>query len=256
MCSTVSGWGLLYTQYVCPDGSSPPMDYNSPSLNQLIACKLSVLPLQPPPKICLSCLGNPIYAGTGQKMQAETDYDGMPGMKFTRTYWSNNGAFSSVLNQTFVNNSTPPGTISPACFPAHYTSSYGSGFYCFYYISTYTYVDAGNPQYWLQGADGRTIYFTGPNSAVTAAADINDRVTQVTVGGSSGWQVNRDDDSIELYNGTGQLVQKTLRGGRVLTYTYSTSSTPTSIAPWRDSSSVNPMRSATPSLGNTIQAGR
>lgn len=231
-CGTDPEWGLIDAEYVCPAGSDGGTDYNSPDTNQLIACAVTISPVQPPPKYCLSCLGNPIFASTGQKMQVETDYSGLSGLAFTRTYWSSNGFFASVLTQAFANNSSPAGTTSPACYPAYYDSySYGSGFYCFPYISTYGYVNGGAPQYQLQTEDGRTIQFTGPNSAVTAAADVNERVTLITVGGAVEWQVKRDDDSTEIYSAAGSLIQKTLRGGRTFTYTYSTASTPANIAP-------------------------
>ena len=54
----------------------------------------------------------------------------------------------------------------------------------------------------------------------------------LTVSGNTEWQVQREDDTIEIYSAAGVLIQKTLRGGRVLTYTYSTSSTPVTIAPY------------------------
>jgi RHS repeat-associated protein len=72
----------------------------------------------------------------------------------------------------------------------------------------------------------------GPNNAVIAAADINERVMMLDAGGNTEWQVQREDDTIEVYNGTGALIQKTLRGGRAFTYTYSTASTPVTIAPY------------------------
>jgi RHS repeat-associated protein len=175
----------------------------------------------------LSCLGNPIFASTGQKKQAETDYSGLPGMGFTRTYWSNNGYFASVLTQNFVNDS-PSSVAMSGCYPAYWTYGTVSGFYCFPYVTTYPYVP---PQYQVQTDDGRLLAFTGPNNAVTASADINERVTMLTVNGNTEWQVQREDDTIEIYSAAGALIQKTLRGGRAFTYTYSTASTPTNIAP-------------------------
>ena len=232
-CNTDPNWEAIYTEYACPGGSTGVVNYNSPAYSEILGCPVTISNVQPPPKNCKTCLGNPIYAATGQKMQVEADYSGVPGLNFTRTYRSNNGFFASVLTGGFANNSSPAGTISTPCYPALYSfSGYGTGFHCFPYISVYPYVNSGVPQYQLATGDGLNIGFSGPNRAVTANADINERVTMLTVNGAVEWQVQRDDDTIELYNAAGSLIQKTLRGGRVLTYTYSTSSTPTNIAPW------------------------
>jgi RHS repeat-associated protein len=231
LCNTYYDWGLIFAHYVCPIGSDGGKNYNSPSSNQLIACAVTISNVQPPPKNCKTCFGNPIYAATGQKLQVETDYSGVLGLNFTRTYRSNNGFFASVLTGAFVNNSSTAGTMSSSCYPTYYSSfSYGSGVYCFPYISTYPYVNSGVAQYQLATDDGLSIGFSGPNNAVTANADINERVIQLTVGGAIEWQVKREDDGIELYNAAGLLIQKTLRDGQTFTYTYSTSSTPTNIA--------------------------
>jgi RHS repeat-associated protein len=232
--SSPSGW--IQTSYVCP-AKFAAGNYNSPNVDRLIACARTIpAASQPPAKYCLSCLGNPIFAGTAQKMQADTDYSSTSGLNFTRTYLSNTGFFSSVLTQAFVDNSAPAGTVQQQCIPGYWSAGSGSkatsGSYCYPYISVYPYVNSGAAQYQLQSADGRATQFTGPNSAVTQAADINERVTQISVGGVNEWQVKREDDSTEIYSAAGTLIQKTLRGGKIFTYTYSTSSTPSNIAPY------------------------
>jgi RHS repeat-associated protein len=229
-CSTTQNWDNIYTLYTCPAGPYATY-YNSPSNNQLLACAITLPPPPPPRCKSKSCLGNPIFASTGQKMQAETDYPGVDGLNFIRTYRSNNGYFASAVTQTFVNNSLPAGTLGAPCYPAYYTSRYYDGYYCFPYISVYPYVNNGVAQYMLQTVDGQSLAFSGPGAAVTAGADINDRVTQVTFNGAAAWQIHREDDSIEIYTTGGSLIQRTLRGGKTFTYTYSTSSTPTSVAP-------------------------
>jgi hypothetical protein len=160
-------------------------------------------------------------------LEAETDYTGASSLDFTRTYRSTYGAFASVSRQTFSNLSLPAHTELASCYPGVYVLQGGiTGSYCFPYIST------GQAQYLLHNSDARTVAFAGPNSAVAANADVNERVTQVTLPDSStGWQVTRDDDSAEVYDATGFLIKKVLRGGRSFTYTYSTASTPASIAP-------------------------
>jgi RHS repeat-associated protein len=209
----------IVAQFVCPAGFAE--TYNSDG--SVLWCTLTIPNVQPPPKNCRSCFGNPIYAATGQKVQVETDYSDAAGLNFTRTYRSNNGFFASVLTQAFADGSTTAGTLSTACYPA--STGTGNGINCIPYMST------GSQRYQLVTDDGLSIGFSGPNNAVTANADINERVTQLTVSGATEWQVKRDDDTTELYNATGNLIQKTARGGRTFTYTYSTGSTPPTIAP-------------------------
>src|SRR5271165_2811060 len=68
-CNYAPNTGYIQTGTVCPAGTSMG-NYGtlSPSpTNELIACALTISSTEPPPKKCLTCLGNPIYAGTGQK---------------------------------------------------------------------------------------------------------------------------------------------------------------------------------------------
>jgi YD repeat-containing protein len=232
-CITGSPGGWIEANYSCPSGFGGATVGTGPGI-QAIWCTKTITggaKQQPPRKDCLSCVGDPIYAGTGENLQVETDYSGITGLQLTRSYLSSNGYFASVLTQSFVDDSTPAGTISASCYSGIWTIGIATGIYCFPYISAYPYVNSGLAQYQLKGADGRSTLFSGPNNAVTQAADINERVTQITVSGVNEWQVNREDDSIEIYNAAGSLIQRTLRGGKSFTYTYSTSSTPTSVAP-------------------------
>jgi RHS repeat-associated protein len=236
VCNTVSDFSAIQTSYVCAPNFGAGY-YDTSTQNHLLACARTIPAYsQQPAKFCMSCLGNPIYASTGQKSQVETDYAGASGLNFTRTYLSNNGYFASVLTQAFVDNSTPQGTVQQACTPGTWSVGSGSslvtGSYCFPYVSVYPHVNGGVAQYQLHTDDGRSTQFTGPNNAVTQNADINERVTQISVSGVNEWQVKRDDDTIEIYNSAGSLIQKTLRGGKIFNYTYSTSSTPTNIAPY------------------------
>ncbi len=231
-CTVSSNAGFIQLSTNCPGQQVGQVnDYGSlpaasPIVNQLRACPITIQ-TPPPPHFCLSCLGDPIYASTGQLMQAETDYSGLPGLNFTRTYWSNNGYFASQLTQGFLDGSAAAGTTTPSCYPSYYIINGINYPYCYPYISLYPNVNNGVAQYALQTAEGRWTQFTGPNNAVTQNADINDRITPIF----GGWQVKREDDSTETYS-SGQLIQKTLRGGKSFTYTYSTSSTPASIAPY------------------------
>ena len=233
-CSTLSPWSTIVSVLKCPAGSSAEVyssANNGSTIDEVVACPVTISDVQPPPKHCKTCFGNPIYAVTGQKLQAETDYSGASGLNYTRTYRSNNGSFASVVTQAFVNDSLPAGTTSAVCRQVQWSYGSGSGSYCAPYVSVYPYVNSGVGQYQLVTDDGLNIGFSGPVGTITANADINERVTQTSANGATEWQINRDDDTIELYNAAGNLIQKTLRGGQMFTYTYSTSSTPANIAP-------------------------
>jgi RHS repeat-associated protein len=230
-CQTLPNTGYIDATFVCP--SSPnfasSLTHTGTAPYETAVCSITVPDAQASPHDCKTCTGNPIYPASGQKVQSESDYSGVKGMSFIRTYGSNNGFFSSIVTQTFLNNSSSSVAMT-GCLQAPFSYQGASGIYCFPYSSGYPVTSTS--QYEVQSSDGRSILFTGPNTAVTQAADINDRVTMLTVSGATEWQVQREDDTIELYNASGELIQKTLRGGLVLTYTYSTSSTPTSVAPF------------------------
>src|SRR5277367_6284449 len=224
-CSTGHNITSFSTSYVCPISSGGPQYLNPPSTDEKIVCPISY---QLPPKTCSACVkADPIYGATGLEVEGETDYAGASGLNFTRTYRSTSGFFASVLTQGFVDESTPAGTATAPCYPSSFVYFNYSGSYCFPYISSQPYAP---PQYLLQVDDGRTIFFSGPNNAVIASGDINERVTLLTSGAAK-WQVQREDDTVELYDMNGLLIQKTLRGGRNFTYSYSNSSTPANIAP-------------------------
>ncbi|HEY2677107.1 MAG TPA: hypothetical protein VGI65_09060, partial [Steroidobacteraceae bacterium] len=181
----------------------------------------------PPPPVCLACIGNSIQAASGVKLQPESDFASPTGLSYSRTYRSDLGSWSSIVNAAFIDYSQTSGTSSGNCYASYYTlpSTNTSVANCFPYFST------AIAAYQLKTHDGRYINFSGPNNAVTQNVDINDRVTQLSVGGVTEWQVTREDDSVELYNTAGSLLQRTERGGRAFTFTYSTSSTPSTIAP-------------------------
>jgi len=227
-CTTSSNYGTILSQYHCPPNPFNPtinaVPGSSDPIVETVSCTAATIdPLPPPCPNCKSSLGDPIYAGTGQAMQAETDYSGVPGLDYIRTYRNTNGFFASTTSTLFFDNSLASGTTTMGsnCYPSYYIGPNDVPIpYCFLYISLY------QSNYQVVTADGRFIQFTGQNNAVTQNADINERVTLT----SGGWQVTREDNIIELYSG-GNLVQKTLPGGEVITYTYSTGSTPPSIAP-------------------------
>ena len=223
------GQGDIQTSTPCPNGGGAG-NYNSNNGVELVACAVTIWDVQPSIKYCRTCLGNPILPATGQKLQVETDYAAGTGLNFTRTYRSNNGQFNSVLTEA-LQLPLAAGTSQPGCYYGAWLAGAQSGFFCFPYISTYPYTNNGVAQYTWQTDDGRSIQFTAAPAFTPQYADVDERLSQVTVNGASDWQIKREDDSIELYNATGSLIQKTLRGGAIYNYTYSTSSTPANIAP-------------------------
>jgi RHS repeat-associated protein len=223
-CNFVPNAHYIYTYAICPEGFGAVERVDSPT-SHTVYCVRSVPDVQPPLK-CDSCVGNPIYPSTGQKVEVETDYKGLPGLTFDRTYRNNLGYFASATAAAFADYSLPYGTTTQPCLPGYRaTTGYVTKPHCFPYTSV------AQLKYQLVTADGRHLRFTGPNSAVTQSADINERVTQVS--GSSGveWHVTREDDGKEIYNAAGALMQTILRNGQIITYTYSDANTPTSIAP-------------------------
>ena len=225
---STGGWGSISLITACGNnmGGLERGLSAGPPVIEYVVCELTVFDVQPNYNYCKSCIGDPIYAATGQNFQRETDYS-FSGLDFIRTYRSNVGVFYSILSQGLIDDSQPSQTVLNPCYPTYWTEGNQTGYYCFPYAVP---IDI-SPQYQLQTEDGQTIEFTGPNTAVTQAADINVRVTQITFNGSSAWQVDREDNTVEIYSAAGNLLQKTLRGGKVYTYSYSTSSTPASIAP-------------------------
>jgi len=225
-CSNFPDWDYIQTYYACPAGFGPSEHIDSPTSHTL-SCQKAQPDVQPPPK-CNSCIGNPVYASTGQKIQVETDYTGLPGLTFERTYRSNVGFFASSTSTAFIDNSLPDGSTTYNCLPGYYVHPWTQVQtpYCFRYITL------AQPNYQLATNDGRYLQFSGSNTAVTQNADINERVTQVTnSSGAIEWHVKREDDSTEIYNAKGVLTQTVLRNGQVVTYTYSDANTPASVAP-------------------------
>jgi RHS repeat-associated protein len=225
LCSFAPNHDSIRLWAVCPAGWGLTSNWESSTVQTAYCGRTR--PDTEPPRNCDSCVGNPIYPATGQKVQVETDYAALPGLTFVRTYRSNIGYFASATTSTFTDYSLPRGSLGDYCLQTFFT--YGSPEttrpFCFHYISV------AQPRYRLLTADGRNLRFTGPNSAVTQSADINERVTKVNASGGVEWHVKREDDSTEIYNAAGALKQTILRNGQVLSYTYSDANTPTSIAP-------------------------
>jgi RHS repeat-associated protein len=158
-----------------------------------------------PPKGCST--GDPINAGTGNMYLKETDYTGDRWLTFSRYY------NSDVFVTTDTVGSSWRHTYSRNVV---YTSS------------------ASPPTAVLRHQDGRAITFTQQSGLWVSEPDIQDVLTEQIDGGGNptGWTyVRADTRNAEHYNASGQLTSIVDAQGFQTTLAYSTSSTPTSIAP-------------------------
>jgi len=157
---------------------------------------------------------NPITLGVGNKLQVETDYaGGGSGIHFERTY--NSGGV--VQSQSSAN------------FGSNWFTQMGA-----YWRHTYDRTLAVNATPLITTVqayrpDGRVLGFNLYNSVYSADPDISDRLAVLS--GGAGWKYTTAEDEVEIYNSAGQLQSITSRSGVVQTMTYSTSTTPPSVAP-------------------------
>ena len=150
-----------------------------------------------------SCTGDPINAGTGNLYRKEQDYGGR-WLHFARDYnsdsWVTSGTVGNHWRHTYSRN---------VVYSAPNTAT-------------------------LLHEDGRAITFTLSNGNWSGDPDIHDTLTeQVDVmRNPSGWTYFRSDTlDTEQYDASGNLTSIVDSGGFLTTLTYSTASTPTSIAP-------------------------
>jgi RHS repeat-associated protein len=144
-----------------------------------------------PPK---PCDGNPINAGTGNKYQVETDFvgEGHTGIELRR-YYNSQDTTASALG-------------------ANWHSSWQRGL-----------MIAGNA-ITVTRADGRQDIFTNNGSVWISDPDVTSTLSAVMNGATqTGWQLVKDDDSLELYTLDGRLSSVTDRAGNVTTLTYDSS---------------------------------
>lgn len=153
---------------------------------------------------CEQAQGNPINAGTGNKIQNEVDFKGT-------------GPFPLLLTRTYN---------------SQITSSFGFG------VGWRTNYDRriispGTNTVWLSRPDGKQLTFTLVGGTWGSDADITGKLVQLTdnIGQTTGWLYNENDGSIEQYDALGMLTSITNRTGLSQTLTYSTVSTPSYIAP-------------------------
>jgi YD repeat-containing protein len=157
---------------------------------------------------CTQQVGDPIDPAASNLTQREVDYSGSGGsiLEFVRSYNHQGADFTAAP----VNGSLGMG----------WTHTYERHLQI-YTISTTTYVRAGRP-------DGSTRFFvTLPTGGFGEYGTAVDTLTAT----ASGYTLVDENDNTEVYNSSGNLLSITYRGGRKVTMTYSTASTPSSIAP-------------------------
>ena len=154
-------------------------------------------------------VGDPINAGSGNVYRREEDFHTGRWLTFDRYY-----------------NSAP--SAGMGAFGQHWSHSYAGHL-------TYT---AGSKS--VAGAvtitreDGRVSTYALASGTWDGEADIPDALTEQTNsnGNPTGWTLLRvDTQSTELFNATGQLISIQSQDGFTTTLIYSTSTTPTTVAP-------------------------
>ena len=184
---------------------------------------------------CDTCVSNPIYPGTGNKIQAELDFIGAGPFPLTyrRTYnrsvpvatitqasspvndlailintqWT---TFRAVFNGWFSQTSTGIGS-----WPGNYQRRIVFGA-----IPTVATVTVVRP-------DGAIYYFSEIAGVWTANVNITDTLTESVdgTGATTGWRYLTSADESELYSATGKLLSITNRAGLIHTLTYSDGTT-------------------------------
>lgn len=164
--------------------------------------------------VCSGCLneyaGNPISIATGEKKVFETDYAGAGAspLKFARSY-SNYGHYRPVLNASGLT----PG------FGDFWRHSYSRRAY--------------------SEGSGSALWYTVLRPSVTEKSFRPDGKEVLNIDGRKGDSIAafgagllyRSASEVEVYSDSGALLSITERSGRTQTMTYSTSSTPSQVAP-------------------------
>lgn len=123
-CNTFADWEPIQAAVQCPPGfgSAAHAGTDSNPRHDTVWCQGNFADSQPPATRCESCIGNPIYAGSGEKVQMETDYANGAGLSFARTYRSSSGSWSSLASSAFIDSSQAYATLTNGCYPSYYTN--------------------------------------------------------------------------------------------------------------------------------------
>ncbi|MDA8444384.1 hypothetical protein [Paracidovorax valerianellae] len=159
----------------------------------------------PDTQSCSDChsVGNPIHPGTGQKFQVESDYVGGPsGLAFQRTYRSDVGYFSSVINERWIDSSIKP--ESTRCFVGYAYDALGAlREKCFNITKN---PDIGNRQASIwKTAEGRVKTFDKSGSGIApSSTDMPERVVLIP---DQQLSVYSGGSKISVFDADGRLVR-------------------------------------------------
>lgn len=220
--------GFSWTQ-VCPRGI----------LTTVNGQKQCVLVDVQPEKPCQKCpspmLGNPINLAKKEKLQIEQDYTAGQELSFTRLY-------SSLWGMHALEGVSPGWRHNYSMRVV--TNLGGTPFYVGEYIrqpsgSLYSYLPIDPPTVATPFArvmrpDGYSQYFQSNDLGATwySDADVNMKLeaTRNELGKVIAWKLTTATNDVELYGDAGQLIGIKYANGRSLSFAYSDSATPATIA--------------------------
>jgi YD repeat-containing protein len=156
-----------------------------------------------------NAIGDPINAGTGNVYRQDEDFSAGRWLKFERFYNSDPSAGASTLGP-------------------HWRHAYASS------LSYVAGTTSGTGTVTITREDGRVSSYALSSGIWAGESDVPDALTEQTdsSGNPTGWTLLRvDTRSTEQFNASGQLTSIQDPEGFVITLTYSTPSTPASIAP-------------------------
>jgi len=149
--------------------------------------------------------GNPINAGTGNKVEVERDYASRR-LNFTRTYNSNGDIPNTALGPRWIHS-----------FQLH--------------VDYVAFSPTGEVN--IQREDGRNVRFHQSGTSWIGDADNVDRLVRMVDGQgvATGWELTTPT-TVEKYAPTGEITEVFFITGERLTFTYSDVNTPQSITPF------------------------
>ncbi len=147
--------------------------------------------------------GDPVDASNGNLYESETDYSGVGNdpIKFTRSYNSWDTTCEPSTGQGVFLGGGWSSTYFQTLVPVTVTDS----------ENTYNTVYAYRP-------DGRVLQFSEYDGVYSPDGDVGESLIQT----SSGWEYQTADDTIEIYNSSGQLLTVAKRGQAPVTVNYAT----------------------------------
>jgi len=158
---------------------------------------------------CHTCVGDPINAGNGNVYRREEDFHAGQWLSFARFY-----------------NSDPSAGLDT--FGQHWRHAYSS------HITYVAGTTAGAGTATVTREDGRVSTYAITNGVAMGEPDIFDALTEQvdTNGNPTGWALERvDTRSTEQFDANGHLTAIQGQDGFTTTLTYSTATTPTTVAP-------------------------